>query len=386
MKNKILVFVLLFCLFPLTKIKAQEIANVHETTIKSKILNQKRPILIYTPQDYNDNTLTSYDVIYVFDSQNREEFDLVHSAIGFLNFSKKFIIVGICSPYYQETDYSRPNDYLPKPVNVSFYQLTKNPNSDNFSKYLTDEVFPFINSKYRTTNNNYAIGHSLSASFVLDKFINSTDVFRGYIAISPNFAYDDYRLANEFSKFDINSLKENKFLYTSQSDEYKTMPEQWNIGYEKYKDNISQKQDSGKLTLINKEFPEENHWGVYLPSLTFGLKNLNTFIQNNPEKPNGEFHTITINVKTLNKDDEVYIVGNQESLGNWNPSKIKMNYISDFQRTITLKVQFPLEFKITRGDWNSEGATNENDGDNILISKPFKSNVINLKVIQWFDK
>lgn len=386
MKNKILVFVLLFCLFPLTKIKAQEIANVQETTIKSKILNQKRPILIYTPQDYNDNTLNSYDVIYVFDSQNREEFDLVHSAIGFLNFSKKFIIVGICSPYYQETDYSRPNDYLPKPVNVSFYQLTKNPNSDNFSKYLTDEVFPFINSKYRTTNNNYAIGHSLSASFVLDKFINSTDVFRGYIAISPNFAYDDYRLANEFSKFDINSLKENKFLYTSQSDEYKTMPEQWNIGYEKYKDNISQKQDSGKLTLINKEFPEENHWGVYLPSLTFGLKNLNTFIQNNPEKPNGEFHTITIKVKTLNKDDEVYIVGNQESLGNWNPSKIKMNYISDFQRTITLKVQFPLEFKITRGDWNSEGATNENDGDNILISKPFKSNVINLKVIQWFDK
>ncbi len=386
MKNKILVFVLLFCLFPLTKIKAQEIANVQETTIKSKILNQKRPILIYTPQDYNDNTLTSYDVIYVFDSQNREEFDLVHSAIGFLNFSKKFIIVGICSPYYQETDYSRPNDYLPKPVNVSFYQLTKNPNSDNFSKYLTDEVFPFINSKYRTTNNNYAIGHSLSASFVIDKFINSTDVFKGYIAVSPNFAYDDYRLANEFSKFDINSLKENKFLYTSQSDEYKTMPEQWNIGYEKYKDNISQKQDSGKLTLINKEFPEENHWGVYLPSLTFGLKNLNTFIQNNPEKPNGEFHTITINVKTLNKDDEVYIVGNQESLGNWNPSKIKMNYISDFQRTITLKVQFPLEFKITRGDWNSEGATNENDGDNILISKPFKSNVINLKVIQWFDK
>ena len=211
-------------------------------------------------------------------------------------------------------------------------------------------------------------------------------VFRGYIAVSPNFAYDEYRLASEFSKFDINSLKENKFLYTSQSDEYKTMPEQWNIGYEKFKKYISQKQEFGKLTLINKEFPEENHWGVYLPSLTFGLKNLNTFIQNNPEKPNGVFQTITINVKTLNKDDEVYIVGNQESLGNWNPSKIKMNKISDFQRTITLKVQFPLEFKITRGDWKTEGATNENDGDNILISKPIKSKVINLKVIQWFDK
>ena len=62
MKNKIHVFVLLFCLFPFTKIKAQEIANVQETTIKSKILNQKRPILIYTPQGYDDNTLTSYEI------------------------------------------------------------------------------------------------------------------------------------------------------------------------------------------------------------------------------------------------------------------------------------------------------------------------------------
>ncbi len=386
MKNKIFVFVLLFCLFPIIKIRAQQIAKIQETTIKSKILNQKRPILIYTPQDYFDNTLTSYDVFYVFDSQNREEFDLVHSLIGFLDFSKKFIVVGISSPYYKETNYSRTNDYLPKPINKTKYDATENPNSDNFWKYVTEEVFPYINSKYRTTNNKYAIGHSLSASFVIDKFINYTDVFRGYIAVSPNFSYDEYRLANEFSKFDNNSLKENKFLYTSQADEFKTMPEPWNIGYEKFKNYISQKQDFGKLMLINKEFPEENHWGVYLPSLTLGLKNLNTFIQKNPEKPKGEFHTIKFNVKTLNKDDEVYIVGNQESLGNWDPSKIKMKNVSDFQRTITLKVQFPLEFKITRGDWKNQAATNENDGNNILLSKPPKSKKVNLKVLQWFDK
>ena len=386
MKNKIFVFVLLFCLFPIIKIRAQQIAKIQETTIKSKILNQKRPILIYTPQDYFDNTLTSYDVFYVFDSQNREEFDLVHSLIGFLDFSKKFIVVGISSPYYKETNYSRTNDYLPKPINKTKYDATENPNSDNFWKYVTEEVFPYINSKYRTTNNKYAIGHSLSASFVIDKFINYTDVFRGYIAVSPNFAYDEYRLASEFSKFDNNSLKENKFLYTSQADEFKTMPEPWNIGYEKFKNYISQKQDFGKLMLINKEFPEENHWGVYLPSLTLGLKNLNTFIQKNPEKPKGEFHTIKFNVKTLNKDDEVYIVGNQESLGNWDPSKIKMKNVSDFQRTITLKVQFPLEFKITRGDWKNQAATNENDGNNILLSKPPKSKKVNLKVLQWFDK
>ena len=54
MKNKILVSILLFCLCGHIKIKAQEVANIQKTTINSKILNQKRPILIYTPQGYDD--------------------------------------------------------------------------------------------------------------------------------------------------------------------------------------------------------------------------------------------------------------------------------------------------------------------------------------------
>lgn len=385
MKIKIIVFALLFGINSLTRIYAQEIANVQKIEIKSKILNQKRPILIYTPQDYDYKTLTSYDVIYVFDSQNREEFDLVHSAIGFLDFSKKFIIVGITSPYYEETNYSRTSDYLPKPITNSSYSQTKNPNSENFWKFVTEEVFPTINKNYRTTSIKYAIGHSLSASFVIDKFIHSTNIFKGYIAISPNFAYDEYRLANEFINFDFNSLKENKFLYTSQSNESKMMPKEWTIGYEKFKNYINSKQNFGKLTFINKEFPEENHWGVYLPSLTLALKNLNTFIQDNPEKPKGEFHTITFNVKTLDKSDEVYIVGNQESLGNWEPSKVKLNKVSDFERNITLKIQYPIEFKITRGKWENQGATDKNDGDNIEIYAPIKYKKIKLKVIRWFD-
>jgi hypothetical protein len=41
MKNKILFSILLFCLFPLVKIKAQEIANIQKTTINSKIFSLK---------------------------------------------------------------------------------------------------------------------------------------------------------------------------------------------------------------------------------------------------------------------------------------------------------------------------------------------------------
>ena len=62
----------------------------------------------------------------------------------------------------------------------------------------------------------------------------------------------------------------------------------------------------------------------------------------------------TIKVSVPNKADEVFIVGNQESLGNWKPEKIKMSRISDYEREISLNLVFPAEYKFTRGNWESE--------------------------------
>lgn len=63
----------------------------------------------------------------------------------------------------------------------------------------------------------------------------------------------------------------------------------------------------------------------------------------------------TIKVIVPNKTDEVYITGNQEVLGNWNPKSLKMEKISDYERSIIVDLTYPAEFKFTQGDWNSEG-------------------------------
>lgn len=67
--------------------------------------------------------------------------------------------------------------------------------------------------------------------------------------------------------------------------------------------------------------------------------------------------TQTIKVIVPNKTDEVYITGNQEALGNWNPNKIKLKKVSDFERSITVDLSYPAEFKFTKGNWESEGIT-----------------------------
>lgn len=77
----------------------------------------------------------------------------------------------------------------------------------------------------------------------------------------------------------------------------------------------------------------------------------------------------TIKVSVPNKTDEVFIVGNQKSLGDWNPNKVKMKIISDYQREISLDLTFPAEFKFTRGNWESEAIINKiYDQPNIVIS------------------
>lgn len=63
---------------------AQEIARVEYKEFDSPLFPFKRPVLIYTPEGYDEVIETDYDVIYVFDSQSRSNFDMVQSLLHML--------------------------------------------------------------------------------------------------------------------------------------------------------------------------------------------------------------------------------------------------------------------------------------------------------------
>lgn len=93
----------------------------------------------------------------------------------------------------------------------------------------------------------------------------------------------------------------------------------------------------------------------------------------------------SIKISVPNKTDEVYIVGNQESLGNWEPDKIKMNKISQYEREISLNLLFPAEFKFTRGNWESEAnVVDYENGGNIILTK--KTNNYEFEISNWKDE
>jgi len=70
----------------------------------------------------------------------------------------------------------------------------------------------------------------------------------------------------------------------------------------------------------------------------------------------------TIKVKVPNKEDVVYIAGNQRAMTYWN-SVFRLKKVSDFEREITLELHLPAKFKFTRGNWESEALMKNNTKD-----------------------
>jgi hypothetical protein len=74
-----------------------------------------------------------------------------------------------------------------------------------------------------------------------------------------------------------------------------------------------------------------------------------------PEESKEPLYEVTFTLNVPNATDEVYITGDGSSLGYWNPGLVKMNRVGPTQRSITLKVHSPVEYKFTRGNWDTEG-------------------------------
>jgi hypothetical protein len=336
----------------------QNIASVKNVKIQSKSLNQEREILIYTPIDYDWRVNEYFNVIYVFDSQSREFFDYTSSIISFLtNNTKSFIVVGITSPYNEELDYARNNDLLPvleTENSINRYGKYAG-NADDFFDFVSTEIVPYINAHYRTLNNKIVIGHSLSASFVLDSFMKNPNLFDNYIAISPNLAYDNNKLANKLVNFDYSKIEKPIYLYLSNANEGISYWQEWKPARDKAYSFFKQTLKNDNLIAQINEFPENNHWNTFPPSLNTALDFYFKNIDDLQEKElSEEAYNTTIKIKVLNKEDTIYITGNQENLGSWNPEKIKMERISDFERAIKLNLKSPAQFKFTKGNWESE--------------------------------
>jgi hypothetical protein len=193
------------------------------------------------------------------------------------------------------------------------------------------------------------------------------------------------KLSKALTSFDFTKIKKPTFIYLSNANEGIEYWKQWKPAREQvysfFKDSLTEK----NITVEIGNFPDNNHWSTFPPSLNkaleFYFKSIKDMQYSGLSKDENE---VTIRVKVPKKEDTIYITGNQTNLADWNPEKIKMKKISDYKREITLKLKSPAQFKFTRGNWDSVANVVGTYGN--VIIKPELKKAFDFEIENYVDR
>lgn len=165
----------------------------HETfTIKSNQVGEDRVINVWTPEDYKTGS-DSLPVMYMADGGIKEDFPHIANTLAKLIKEQKIkplILVGI-------ENTQRRRDL------TGFTEVEKDKEiatvvggSEKFRAFISEELFPKIKKRYRTTNEKGIIGESASGLFVMETFFLTPELFDNYIAFDPSLWWNNHYLVS----------------------------------------------------------------------------------------------------------------------------------------------------------------------------------------------
>ena len=144
-------------------------AQTRTVRIASKILGEERVLHVNLPPNYSV-ARQRYETVYLLDGHVRQFFDVTVASAG-------YDVVG------DKYDYA-----MPAQIVVGVDQRDRGTelgrNQELFTRFLVEEVVPYIDHNFRTNTYRTLIGHSLGGRFALMTFCRAPGVFPAVIAIS----------------------------------------------------------------------------------------------------------------------------------------------------------------------------------------------------------
>ncbi len=235
----------------------QQIDNImlgKTVEFNSKILNEKRNILIYTPAGYEESNI-KYPTLYITDGA--ENFFIATAIVSFLSRNQqipRMIVVGI------------PNVNRNRDLSPSVIQGNSNPGGgDNFLNFFEDELIPYMDGTYRTSNYRVLFGHSLGGMFANYTMLTRPELFNAFISASPHLMYDnEYVIKEAESKLDnLSNFERQLFITLGNEPAY----------HESLNKFTSLLEDKTKTLRWDYQiFDDEDHGSIPVISLLKGLK------------------------------------------------------------------------------------------------------------------
>ncbi len=223
---------------------SQTTENKH---IDSNILNQKREIQIFLPNNY-EHSNEKYLTLYVLDGQTYFYYGVgFQQAFNWRDKAPEFIVVGIKSK-----DWSERRIFFKSPKHEI-----------EFRKFIKQELFPYINKNYRVNDDKMIFGWEDAGDFVLNTLYEKPEMFSAYFVASALKWGDKY-----LNQFTSKSFKQEKYLYSGHSPS-----ETWSINnYNSFTNSLKNKTPHN-LKWNTNTLHNEDHWSTPYQIIYNGIKN-----------------------------------------------------------------------------------------------------------------
>jgi predicted alpha/beta superfamily hydrolase len=188
--QKLFTITVFLLLIKISSAQEVKIPGSQTKTITSSIIaGQEYQLHIMLPGGYANSNKT-YPVVYLMDSQ--WDFPLLTALYGqqyYDGFIPQMVIVGVTwGGVNPNPDSLRARDYTP----TMEKRLPQSGGADQFLSFMKEELFPFIEKKYRVDKNNRTlVGCSLGGLFTLYTLFTHPEMFQRYVAASPAFMWDN---------------------------------------------------------------------------------------------------------------------------------------------------------------------------------------------------
>lgn len=252
MKIRLLI---LLVLLPVCHLYGQNSENfgIRTVQISSEILNEEREILLFNTSGKQQEP-NQLPTIYLLDG--RENLLLVAGILS--NLVRADLLPDVNLVGINTYDYDREYNLSTKSnsSDIGF----ESGGAENFQKFITGEVFPYINSSLSTSKYKVLVGHSFGGSFGLNMILESPQSFSSAILIDPSIWWNNGQFIEEYRK---NSQRvKNVPIYYSHSG---SDPESISLfnNLERLANNDNSRFD---------RFSDENHISTLSPSISNGLK------------------------------------------------------------------------------------------------------------------
>jgi hypothetical protein len=165
-----------------------EIPNTQLLKLTSAIVGQEYDLYIHLPRNYGSND-QKHPVLYLLDAQ--WDFPLVTAIFGsqfYDGFLPGLVIVGITwGGKNPKHDSLRARDLTPTQAAI----LHQSGGAPKFLSFIKQEFIPFVESKFRVTDDRTLMGSSFGGLFTLYALFNETELFQRYVLTSPALGWDN---------------------------------------------------------------------------------------------------------------------------------------------------------------------------------------------------